>query len=109
MSITCLPPKLRLALPLLWLAAGGVARAAADAPMPPIRDTSDAIARVHRDTDGMVLSAESRETWRGVEYRVKVLTPQGHVKVINLVGENNRPSGRSTKNPAASAGRQPRE
>lgn len=43
-----------------------------------------AVARVQNQTGGKVLKADSRNTGRAVEYRIKVLTPDGHVRVITL-------------------------
>lgn len=43
-----------------------------------------AVARVRKQTGGKVLKADSRNTGRAVEYRIKVLTPAGHVRVITL-------------------------
>lgn len=43
-----------------------------------------AVARVQNETGGKVLKADSRNTGRVVEYRIKVLTPDGHVRVITL-------------------------
>ncbi len=60
-----------------------------------------AVLQVQRDTGGKVLSAESRGIGRRVEYRIKVLTPDGHVKVMAISSEasKNSPSTQSTKNP----------
>ncbi len=65
-----------------------------------------AVDQVQRETGGTVLSAEPRHVGRRVEYRIKVLTPQGHVKVIAVqadTGTTNRPPAltttQSTKNP----------
>ena len=41
-----------------------------------------AVKQVQQDTGGKVLSAEQRAVGRRQEYRIKVLTPQGHVKVV---------------------------
>jgi hypothetical protein len=43
-----------------------------------------AVARVQNETGGKVLKADSRNTGHVVEYRIKVLTPDGHVRVITL-------------------------
>ncbi|MEO7052294.1 MAG: hypothetical protein ABI128_11590 [Rhodanobacter sp.] len=60
-----------------------------------------AVLKVQRDTGGKVLSAESRGIGRRVEYRIKVLTPNGHVKVMAISSEasKNPPSTQSTRNP----------
>ncbi|GAB3030040.1 MULTISPECIES: PepSY domain-containing protein [Oleiagrimonas] len=43
-----------------------------------------AVARVQNQTGGKVLKADSRNFGRIVEYRIKVLTPKGHVRVVTL-------------------------
>lgn len=67
-----------------------------------------AVQQVQQDTGGKVLSAEQRAVGRRQEYRIKVLTPQGHVKVVVVSSESgkNSPSTQSNKNsPAKNAGR----
>jgi hypothetical protein len=67
-----------------------------------------AVSQVQQDTGGKVLSAESRRIGRRLEYRIKVLTPDGHVKVMAVSSEpgKNSSSTQSTKNPPAkNAGR----
>ncbi|KRE82965.1 hypothetical protein ASG75_15630 [Rhodanobacter sp. Soil772] len=67
-----------------------------------------AVLRVQQDTGGKILSAEQRAVGRRQEYRIKVLTPDGHVKVMVVSSESgkNPSSTQSTKNlPAKSAGR----
>ena len=44
----------------------------------------DAIAKVERDTHGKVLSAETKRTGNGAVYRIKVLTRDGRVQVIEV-------------------------
>lgn len=60
-----------------------------------------AVLRVQQETGGKVLSAESRGVGRRLEYRIKVLTPNGHVKVMAISSEasKNPGSAQSTKNP----------
>jgi hypothetical protein len=43
-----------------------------------------AVAKVQQDTGGKVLSAQTRTLEHGLttEYRLKVLTPDGHVRVV---------------------------
>lgn len=43
-----------------------------------------AVARVQNQTGGKVLKADSRNLGRFTEYRIKVLTPEGHVRVVTL-------------------------
>ena len=67
-----------------------------------------AVVNVQRETGGKVLSAESRNVGRRQEYRIKVLTPDGHVKVMAIPAESGRQpaSTQSTKNaPGRHAGR----
>ncbi len=67
-----------------------------------------AVLTVQQDTGGKVLSAESRRIGRRLEYRIKVLTPDGHVKVMAVSSEpgKNSSSTQSIKNPPAkNAGR----
>lgn len=63
----------------------------------------EAVSRAQHETQGQVLSAESRRFERRTEYRIKVLTPQGHVQVMTIPatgGENFRPAPiPSTHNP----------
>lgn len=66
-----------------------------------------AVFKVRQDTGGKVLSAEQRGVGRRQEYRIKVLTPEGHVKVMVVSSEpsKNPASTQSIKNsPAKSAG-----
>lgn len=46
----------------------------------------EAVARVRRDTGGRVLSAEARDG----RYRIKVLLPNGAVRVINVDARSGR-------------------
>ncbi|MDQ6645691.1 MAG: hypothetical protein M3Y93_00460 [Pseudomonadota bacterium] len=67
-----------------------------------------AVLDVQRDTGGKVLSAESRRVGRRQEYRIKVLTPDGHVKVMAVSADSgkNPASTKSIKNsPGKHAGR----
>ncbi|AGG87679.1 PepSY domain-containing protein [Rhodanobacter denitrificans] len=67
-----------------------------------------AVLQVQQETGGKVLSAEQRGVGRRQEYRIKVLTPDGHVKVMVVSSESgkNPSSAQSTKNsPAKNAGR----
>jgi len=49
----------------------------------------DAVAKVERDTHGKVLSAETKHNGRQTVYRIKVLTHDGQVKVIEVPAEGN--------------------
>ncbi len=44
----------------------------------------DAIAKVERDTKGNVLSAETKRTGSRTVYRIKVLTHDGRVEVVEV-------------------------
>ncbi|MDA3912751.1 hypothetical protein [Oleiagrimonas sp.] len=43
-----------------------------------------AVARVQNQTGGQVLKADTRQQGRITEYRIKVLTPDGHVRIVTL-------------------------
>jgi len=60
-----------------------------------------AVSQVQADTGGRVLSAEPRNIGRRSEYRIKVLTPAGHVRVMVVPSESGKSpaSTLSTKNP----------
>ncbi|MEO6925866.1 MAG: hypothetical protein ABI129_04285 [Rhodanobacter sp.] len=62
-----------------------------------------AVLKVQHDTGGKVLSAETRGIGRRFEYRIKVLTPDGHVKVMAISSEASKNPGSTqpTKNPPA--------
>lgn len=44
----------------------------------------EAIVRVQRDTGGKVLSAETKQVGRQIIYRIKVLTRDGKVKIVEV-------------------------
>jgi len=44
----------------------------------------EAVARVRRDTGGRVLAAEARDERGRTVYRIKVLLPNGSVRVVNV-------------------------
>ena len=67
---------LATSLALFALAVGGTIAA----PM----TLKDAIAKVERDTGAKVLSAETKRAGRQTVYRIKVLTREGQVKVIEV-------------------------
>ncbi|MDE2308584.1 MAG: PepSY domain-containing protein [Xanthomonadaceae bacterium] len=64
----------------LWL---GVAAPASAQPAQPLT-LDQAVLKVRQQTGGTVLSAEPHRIGRRVEYRIKVLTPDGHVRVISV-------------------------
>ncbi len=47
----------------------------------------DAVAKVERETHGKVLSAETKHNGRQTVYRIKVLTHDGQVRVIEVPAE----------------------
>lgn len=73
-------------LPLLFAATlAGLAGAPARAATPSLKE---AIARVERETGGKVLSAETRHAGKQTIYRIKVLTRDGKVKIVEVVAED---------------------
>jgi len=48
----------------------------------------DAIAKVQRETGGKVLSAESKTQGKKTIYRIKVLTRDGQVKIVEVPAED---------------------
>jgi predicted S18 family serine protease len=81
---------------LVAVAAPAVAQTA-----PPTITLDQAAIQVQQDTGGKILSADSRKIGRRLEYRIKVLTPEGHVQVMAISSEpskNPAPTS-STKNP----------
>jgi hypothetical protein len=83
---------------LTWVVAafGLLAAGAVDAQSSPTNGLSldQAVVRVQQQVGGKVLSAEPRQIGRRVEYRIKVLTPEGHVRVISVPSD-------ATRSPAA--------
>lgn len=82
---------LRTLAPFLFAMAGAVLAAGASAQSAAPAVTLDqAVRQVQAETEGRVLSAEPRSRGRHTEYRVKVLTPTGHVRVIVVSSEARR-------------------
>lgn len=69
----------------------------------PVLTLDQAVLKVQQETGGTVLSAEQRSVGHRLEYRIKVLTPEGHVRVMAISSEasKNPPSTHSNKNPSA--------
>jgi hypothetical protein len=86
---------------LLASLSGGLALAAAAQSAKPAVTLDQAVLNVQQETGGKILSAESRGVGRRQEYRIKVLTPDGHVKVMAIFSEasKNPSSNQSTRNP----------
>jgi hypothetical protein len=63
-----------------------------------------AVEQVQHETGGKVLSADQRQYGRRMEYRIKVLTPSGHIRTMAVPSEPGKgvAPAQSTKNPAAS-------
>ncbi|HKR77333.1 MAG TPA: PepSY domain-containing protein, partial [Rhodanobacter sp.] len=74
---------LPLLAPLALLLALGANPAAAQA-RPKDLSLGEAVSRAQQETNGQVLSADSVRRDRRTEYRIKVLTPQGHVRVMTI-------------------------
>jgi hypothetical protein len=64
----------------------------------PAMTLEQAVAKVQDETGGKILSADPRQLGRRVEYRIKVLTPDGHVRIVVISSE--APRAGSGKNPA---------
>ena len=69
-----------LATTALLLAALVAGNGALAAPM----TLKDAIAKVERETGAKVLSAETKRAGRQIVYRIKILTRQGQVRVVEV-------------------------
>lgn len=84
----------------LLLAATAVARQP-EATAPTL---DQAVIQVQQKTGGRVLSAEQRHVGRRLEFRIKVLTPDGYVRIVTLEAApaRNPSTSSSTKNPAGS-------
>lgn len=90
-----------LLAPLALLLALGASPVAAQT-APKDLSLDEAVNQAQQETNGQVLSANSVRRDRRTEYRIKVLTPQGHVRVMTIPasgGDSARPSSPSTRNP----------
>ena len=56
------------------------------------RSLQEAIGKVERETNGKVLSAETKHNGRSTVYRIKVLTREGQVRVIEVPADDERSS-----------------
>ena len=56
------------------------------------RSLQEAIGKVERETHGKVLSAETKHNGRSTVYRIKVLTREGQVRVIEVPADDERSS-----------------
>jgi hypothetical protein len=85
---------------LLFALLVGAVAASAGAQAVPSVTLDQAVQQVQSDTGGKVLSAEPRHIGRRSEYRIKVLTPTGHVRVMVIPAQSrNAPAAQSGKNP----------
>jgi uncharacterized membrane protein YkoI len=75
----------RLAIAMFALAVWSVAGPAAAA-----ASLQEAISKVERETHGKVLSAETKHNGRSTVYRIKVLTRDGQVRVIEVPADEER-------------------
>ncbi|WP_329741472.1 hypothetical protein [Dyella sp. A6] len=87
---------------VLSLVTAAVRARAQEASVPSL---DQAVILVHQQTGGRILSADQRHVGRRLEYRVKVLTPDGHVRVVTLSSDAGHPASRapSTENPVGRA------
>jgi len=81
-------PLRRLSALLLGaaLAASAMATRGQSTQMPGAATLRDAVAMVERDTGGRILAAETVTTGSTRVYRIKVLTPDGTVRVVQVMG-----------------------
>jgi len=91
---TMLSRLLLTCLPALLLAGPAHARPQDKTPL----TLEEAVAKVQQDTGGKILSADPRRLGRRTEYRIKVLTPDGHVRIIAI--SSDAPRRGPGKNPA---------
>ncbi|GAA0252775.1 hypothetical protein GCM10009126_17580 [Rhodanobacter caeni] len=78
--------------------------AVAEPPATPAVTLDQAVRQVQSDTGGKVLSAEPHRLGRRLEYRIKVLTPEGHVRVVAVSSETGKTPG-STRSTRSSSGK----
>jgi len=92
----------RTSVLLLCLSASALALAAQSGGEPAV-SLEQAVTQVQHETGGKVLSASTVRRGRSsFEHRVKVLTPDGHVRVVTVTTEASKgpASADSTKNPS---------
>jgi hypothetical protein len=73
---------------LMWL--GLAVQPAANPPKPHKLTLEQAVQQVQRDTGGRVLSADSVRSGRSSKYRIKVLTEDGRVRVVEVDSDPNK-------------------
>ncbi|UPG86476.1 hypothetical protein L2Y94_03700 [Luteibacter aegosomatis] len=86
-------PDMKITFRSLAFALVLAAPLAAHAEQVPSLTLEQAVSKVQKETGGKVLSADTRLVERGriTEYRVKVLTLDGHVKVVPIRTETAKP------------------
>jgi uncharacterized membrane protein YkoI len=85
--VMMLPMIRRVAVAVFALATVCAAR-----PVTAAKSLQEAIGKVERETQGKVLSAETKHNGRSTVYRIKVLTREGQVRVIEVPANDERPS-----------------
>ena len=78
-----MPPMIRPVAVAVFACVAAFAAASADA----AASLQDAINKVERDTHAKVLSAETKHYGKHTIYRIKVLTRDGQVRVIEVPAE----------------------
>lgn len=92
------PMQLRLAIAMFAAIAAAGALAAPPKAPPNAREhltLESAVQQVQQQTDGRILAADSIPSGRNKLYRIKVLTPEGHVRVMQL--HSNDPPAKNNK------------
>ena len=82
-----MPPMIRPLVLAVFVCTAAYATPAAAA-----ASLQDAISKVERETRGKVLSAETKHNGRSTVYRIKVITREGQVRVIEVPADEQRPS-----------------
>ena len=90
---------------LLAALAGGAAAAGGSRHAPPPRkpephqqmSLEQAVRQVQHQTNGRILAADAIPSGRNKLYRIKVLTPDGHVRVMQLHSNANPPDNNREK------------
>jgi len=88
-----------MAKPLFLLCLLACAGAAAAAQQAPALSLEQVVSRVQHDTGGTILAADLQHRGKRVEYRIKVLTPDGHVRVLAVPADAAPAAADSTKTP----------
>jgi len=81
-------PMIRPFVLAVFACAAALAAGSAEA----VASLQAAISKVERETRGKVLSAETKHNGRTTVYRIKVITRDGQVRVIEVPADEQRPS-----------------